>query len=49
MEKMRDPCGNELSFHFYSIHGGWYENGVQLQVVKLVQVQKVANAIFTLC
>ena len=34
---MRDPVGNELSLHFFNVHGGWYENGVRFQVVKLVK------------
>ena len=37
MASMRDPDGSELSLHFFNVHGGWYENGVQFQVVKLVK------------
>ena len=40
---MKDPTeGNELSYHFFSIHGGWYEDGVQFQLIKVVtQVQNI--------
>ena len=43
MLTMKDPTeGNELSYHFFSIHGGWYEDGVQFQLIKVVtQVQNI--------
>ena len=37
MLEMKDPTeGNELSYHFFSVHGGWYEDGVQFQLIKVV-------------
>ena len=37
MLELKDPTeGNELSHHFFSVHGGWYEDGVQFQLIKLV-------------
>ena len=39
MSKMKDPAaGNELAHHFYSVHGGWYEDGPTFQIVKAVQL-----------
>ena len=39
MSKMKDPvAGNELAHHFYSVHGGWYEDGPAFQIVKAVQL-----------
>ena len=43
METMKEPSGSELSFHFFSVHGGWYENGIQVQVVKQVQQEDHPN------
>lgn len=32
---------NELSSHFHSVHGGWYEEGIRVQLIKLVAKVKV--------
>ena len=39
MTKMKNPeGGNELSFHFFSVHGGWYEDGLTYQIIKIVNL-----------
>ena len=39
MAKMKEPeAGNELAHHFYSVHGGWYEEGLSLQILKTVEL-----------
>ena len=39
MTKMKNPeGGNELSFHFFSVHGGWYEEGLNYQIIKIVNL-----------
>ena len=39
MTKMKNPeGGNELSFHFFSVHGGWYEDGLAYQIIKIVNL-----------
>ena len=36
---MKDPStGNELSFHLFSVHGGWYEDGLSYQILKRVKL-----------
>ena len=39
MSKMKDPtAGNELSYHLFSVHGGWYEDGLSYQILKRVKL-----------
>ena len=39
MSKMKDPAaGNELSYHLFSVHGGWYEEGLSYQILKTVKL-----------
>ena len=39
MEKMKDPtAGNELSYHLFSVHGGWYEESLSYQILKTVKL-----------
>ena len=33
----REKPDDELSRHFFEIHGGWYVDGVQFQLVKIVE------------
>ena len=33
---MKNQDVSELSTHFHSAHGGWYEEGIRIQIVKLV-------------
>ena len=32
----KEACPDELSHHFATVHGGWYEDGVLFQIVKTV-------------
>ena len=39
MSKMKDPkAGNELAYHLFSVHGGWYEDGLSYQILKTVNL-----------
>ena len=36
---MKDPtAGNELSYHLFSVHGGWYEDALSYQILKTVKL-----------
>lgn len=38
---MKSQNVNELTSHFHSVHGGWYEEGIRIQLIKLVAKVKV--------
>ena len=38
---MKSQDVNELTSHFHSVHGGWYEEGIRIQLIKLVAKVKV--------
>ena len=45
MSQMKDPVGDGLSLHFFTVHGGWYEDGARFQAVKQIQqvIQDTGN------
>lgn len=38
---MKSQNVNELTSHFHSVHGGWYEEGIRIQLIKHVAKVKV--------
>ena len=49
MSKMKDPtAANDLSYHLFSVHGGWYEDGLSYQILKTVKLVGPSPVIISL-